>query len=75
MEELLEKLKEIRSDIDFEHEKMLVEGGFLASFDIIQIVGMIREEYDINVPVSELKPDNFNSAEALYSMIRRLEEE
>ena len=74
MNELIEKLKEIRSDVDFEHETQLVDGGFLASFDIIQIVTMISDEYDVKVPISELKPVNFNSAEALYAMIQRLED-
>ena len=73
MDELIENLKAIRGDIDFEHETRLIDGGFLASFDIIQIVAMIGEEYDVKVPVSELKPANFNSAEALYAMIQRLE--
>ncbi len=74
MNELIENLKKIRSDVDFEHETSLVDGGFLASFDIIQIVAMIGEEYDIKVPISELKPANFNSAQALYDMIQRLDE-
>ena len=75
MEELIEKLKEIRDDIDFENETMLVEGGFLASFDIIQIVSMIDEEYDIKIPIAELKPVNFNSAAALYALIQKLEDD
>ena len=74
MNELIENLKKIRSDVDFEHETSVVDGGFLASFDIIQIVAMIGEEYDIKVPISELKPANFNSAQALYDMIQRLDE-
>lgn len=75
MEELMENLRAIREDVDFEYETNLIDGGILASFDIIQIVAMIAEEYDVKVPVSELKPANFNSAEALYAMIRRLEDE
>ncbi len=75
MEELIEKLKEIRDDIDFKTETKMVESGLLASFDIIQIVAMISEEYDVKVPISELIPANFNSVEALYAMIQKLEDE
>ena len=75
MEKLIEKLKEIREDIDFENETKLVEGGLLASFDIIQIVGMIENEYDVKIPVSQLKPANYNSAAALFALIQRLEED
>jgi len=75
MNELIQKLKEIRPDVDFEHETRLVEGGMLASFDIIRIVAMIEKEYDIKVPVMQLNPKNFNSAEAIFAMVQRLEDE
>ena len=75
MEELIAKLKAIRADVDFAHEDKLVESGILASFDIIQIVMMIESVYEVKVPVTELKPNNFNSAAAMYAMVQRLEDE
>ena len=75
MEKLIEKLSKIREDINFENETNLIDGKHLASFDIIQIVGMIEEEYDVKIPIAELKPVNFNSAAALYALIQRLEDE
>lgn len=75
MEELIEKLQEIRSDIDFANETNLIGGGRLASFDIIQIVAMVEEEFDVKIPISQLKPENFNSAAALYALIQKLEED
>lgn len=75
MEELLKNLKAIRSDVDFENCKTLIDDNIIKSFDIIQIVGMVQEEYDVKIPVTELKPQNFNSVEALYELIVRLEEE
>ena len=74
MQEFLELLCALRSDVDFENTTNLVSGGILKSFDIIQIVGMIDDEYDIKVPVAELKPENFDSAKALYDMIQRLDD-
>lgn len=74
MQELIEKLKTIRSDVDWENCDNLIDGHVIASFDIIQIVGMIKNEYDIKVPVGEIKPANFNSAKALHEMIERLED-
>ena len=75
MNEFVEELKAIRADVDFEHENKLVESGILASFDIIQIVMMIESTYDVKVPVTELKPDNFNSAAAMFAMVQKLEDE
>ena len=74
MKEFIELLSALRPDVDFENTTDLVSGGVLKSFDIIQIVGMIDDEYDLKVPVSELKPENFDSAAALYEMIQRLDD-
>ena len=75
MNEFLKELRSIRKDVDFEHEDKLVESGILASFDIIQIVMVIESVYEVKVPVTELKPNNFNSAAAIYAMVQRLEDE
>ena len=72
MEELLELLKDVRDDVDFENAQDLIDGKILSSFDIIQIISVIDEEYDVAVPATEIVPDNFNSAKAIYEMIQRL---
>jgi len=75
MEEFINKLSKIREDVDFKNSNDLVTGGKISSFDIIQIVNMINEEYDIRIPVSALKPTNFDNVEALWKMIQELSEE
>ena len=72
MEELLELLKDVRDDVDFETEEKLIDDKILTSFDIIQIISAIDEEYDVAVPATEIIPANFNSAQAIYDMIERL---
>ncbi len=75
MERLIELLQEIRVDVDFKKEKNLVKGSVLDSFDIIQIITMIDEEYDVNVPATEIIPENFNDVESIYKLIQRFKEE
>lgn len=75
MEELIEILKEIKGDIDFENRTDLIDGELLTSFDILHIISALNDEYDISIPPSEIIPDNFNSAAALYAMVKRLQEE
>ena len=72
MEELLELLKDVRDDVDFESCTDLIDGKILSSFDIINITSVIDEEYDVAVPATEIIPSNFNSAQAIYDMIQRL---
>ena len=75
MDELLELLQDVRDDVDFENCEKLVDDGILASFDILQIISAINEEFDVEIPATSIIPANFNSAKAMYAMIRRLQEE
>lgn len=72
MEELLGLLSDIRDDVDFENETELIDAKILTSFDIIQIIAMLDDEYDIAIPANEIVPKNFNSAKAILALIERL---
>ena len=75
MEELLEILGELRPDVDFENETALITDGILDSFDIVALVGELNDAFDIEIKPNNLVPDNFNSAQAIYALVQRLEEE
>lgn len=75
MEQLQQILQEIRPDLDFSKEKSLIDGGILDSFDIISIVGELNSEFKIEINVEDLLPENFNSMEAMYELITKLQNE
>ena len=75
MDELLELLEDIKEDVDFEHCDTLIDDHIIDSFDILQIISTLNDHYDISIPASEIVPENFNSAKALYAMVERLMEE
>ena len=72
MEKLLEILEGIRPDVDFANETILIDDGILDSFDIVSIISELNDEYDIAIRVTELGPENFNSAEAIMRMVEQL---
>ena len=69
MNELLEILKELHPDVDYENCTTLIDDKILDSFDIVSIIS------DVAIPAEEIIPENFNSAKALYDLIVRLEDE
>ena len=69
---VIEILSGIRPDIDFHQEKKLMDEGLLDSFDVVSIISELNDEYQIAIRVTELKPENFNSAEALVGLVERL---
>ena len=70
MEKLMQILTDARPDLDFEMETKLIDDNILDSFDIITIVGEINSEFDININVGDLLPENFNSAEAIWQLVQ-----
>lgn len=72
MEELYKILKELRPDVNFDEKKALIDDGILDSFDIVALVGEIGETFDVQVGVEDLIPENFNSVEAIWTLINRL---
>ena len=75
MEALLDILQELHPEVDFTTCDTLVDDKILDSFDIITIITEINSEYDVAIPAEEIIPENFNSAEALYDLIERLQDE
>lgn len=75
MDKLLELLTDFRPDIDFENETRLFDDKVLDSFDIATLVQDINDEFDIEIGVIDLTPENFNSVTGMMKMIERLQNE
>ncbi|MCK9253091.1 MAG: acyl carrier protein [Eubacteriales bacterium] len=72
MDELIGILEGLHPDVDFEHTAGLIDDGILDSFDIISLVAEIDNVFDVQIPASEIVPENFNSAQALHDLVERL---
>ena len=73
-QEVLEILKGIRSDIDFENETKLIDDSLLESLDIVAIVSEFNEEFDVEISVEDLVPENFNTVDAMVELITKAQE-
>ena len=73
METLFGLLEDFRPDVDFRNEEKLIDDKILDSFDVVTLVGEIREEFDVEIGVNDLVPENFNSATLIWEMIERLQ--
>jgi len=75
MEDLLEILRSLHADVDFETEEHLIDNMILDSFDIVTLIAEINDVFDVTITAGNIKPENFNSAKALYALIQKLEDE
>ncbi len=72
MEKLLKILTEIRPDVDFENETALIDDGILDSFDVVSIISELDDAFGVQIRITELDPDNFNSLESIWNLVQSL---
>lgn len=71
-ERVLEILAEINEEIlDYDGDS-LVESGLLDSFQIVDLVGMLEEEFDIEIDAELVVVENFETKEAIMEMLEGL---
>ena len=75
METLLEILSDIQPGVDYENCPDLTDAHRLDSLSIISLIAELEDEFDVTIPTVEIVAENFNSAEAMWKMITRLQEE
>lgn len=72
MQRVINILKEINDQIDYEMQKDLITSGTFSSFDILQCISLIEDEFNIEIPAAEIINENFESAESILNMIKRV---
>ena len=75
MEKLINILNEIKAGVDWENEADLIDNHILDSLKIVQLVGTLNDEFDIEITPIDIVPENFKTVNAIYEMVKRLEEE
>lgn len=75
MEKLMEILKELRPEVDFENNHKLIDGGVLDSFDLVALIGELNEAFEVEIEFDDIDAENFNSAKAIMELVKRLQEE
>lgn len=75
MEDLLEILRGMHPEVDFNAEEDLIGEGILDSLDIVTLITEINSTFDVSIPAEEVLPENFSSAKAIMDLIVRLDEE
>ncbi len=70
LEELYKILMELQPSYDFVGKEGVIEEGTLDSFDLISLVTMIEEKYEVIIDALDIVPANFSSVESIAELIR-----
>lgn len=70
-ERLLAVLQESYPEIDFLAEADLVDDGILDSLTMVGIISSISMEFGVVLPYEDIIPENFNSIEAMVTLLEK----
>ena len=68
---VLKILSEISSEFDFSINSNFIEEGMLDSFDIITLVTMLDEEFNISIEGTQIIPENFSSVDSICTLLSK----
>ena len=67
-------INDIDETVDWENETALIDDRILDSFGVISLISELEDQFEVEIDASEIIPENFNSADAMWKMIQRLQE-
>lgn len=70
--EIIEILNEVKAGENYEKENSLITSGILTSFDIVMLISLLNEKFNVNITVMDLVPENFESVEKIEELINKL---
>lgn len=74
-EQLLDVLEDLNPGVDYENCTTLVTDRFIDSLAMVALIPELEDAFDIEIPPVEIVAQNFDSVDAMLSLIKRLDEE
>ncbi len=68
-------LREIKPGVDYDSAINLIKDGILTSLKIFSLVSALENEFDIEIGADLLLPENFETVDAIESLVESLSEE
>lgn len=66
---IIEILQEIRPEWDFTQNVNYIEEGMLDSFDVVSLVSMLDEAFNISIDGMDIIPENFSNIDSIISLL------
>lgn len=70
-QQIIEILKEIRPEFEFEGVDNFFEEGMLDSFDLMTLVATLDERFSIKIDGTDILPENFANVDAIVGLVEK----
>lgn len=68
-QKIISILKEIRPEFEYSSRENFIESGMLDSFDIVNLVNTLDEEYNISIDGLDIIPENFYNLDSIVALL------
>lgn len=68
-ESILELLKELNPNADFENSSNIIEEGLLDSLQVLELIDMLAEKYNITIEPEDIDPDYFATVDTIMDLL------
>jgi len=62
-------LQEIRPEFDFSKNVNFKDEGMLDSFDVVTLVTMLDDNFEISIDGMDILPENFSTVDSIVSLL------
>ena len=70
-QQIIEILKEIRPEFEFEGVENFFDEGMLDSFDLMTLVATLDERFSIKIDGTDILPENFANVDAIVALVEK----
>ncbi len=72
MEKLKEILDKILESVTYDNTMLLLTDGIIDSIALVELVAEIETQFQAEIPLDELIPENFDTIDRIWNMIQRI---
>lgn len=69
MKKVLDIMKNVVKGVDFEEDANFIDEELIDSFDIIELISAIEDEYGIEIAGEDITPENFENIASIEALI------
>ena len=74
-ETILDILKSMDDSIDYLSETKLIDDKIIDSLTLTALISELESEFNIEIDMDDIIPENFNSIDAIADLVTRLQDE
>ena len=71
MEKIYAILNDLHPEFDYKDSDDYIEDGLLDSFDAVQLISELEEQFHITIDGLDILPENIGSIDAIVNLIRK----